>query len=88
LVDSEGPVNNLNTWEYVRLQSGDGWERPQGASDDQLQLMVQVMEAWFHGDREELQEFYGQHFRLAALSPRTEIENKRRTSFGSAIRNG
>jgi hypothetical protein len=75
LVDSEGPVSQLDPWEYIRLRTGDGWERPPGASDEQLQLMVQTMEAWFFADRKELEEFYGHDFRSSSLSPRSDIEN-------------
>jgi hypothetical protein len=74
LVDSEAPVTASDSWQHVRLRQGDEWERPQGASDDQIHLMVQALEAWFHADKEELQEYYGQGFRMNALSPRLDIE--------------
>jgi hypothetical protein len=74
LVDSEGPVAGRDAWEHVRLRTGDGWERPPGASDDHLHLMVQTMEAWFYGDLGALQAFYGRDFRESALSQRTDIE--------------
>ncbi len=74
LVDSEDSVDGVNPWEHVRRRTGDEWERPSDANDDQLQLMVQTMEAWFHGDREALQAFYGRHFKVAALSQRTDVE--------------
>ena len=54
LVDSEGPIIDENPWEHVRLRSGDGWVRPEGASQDQIHLMVQTMEAWFHADKDAL----------------------------------
>jgi hypothetical protein len=74
LVDGEGAVKFPNPWEHVRRRAGDEWVRPAGANDDQLQLMVQTMEAWFHADREELQAFYGDAFRAATLSGRTDVE--------------
>lgn len=86
LVDSEGPVEHSSPWEHVREQPRDGWERPSGASDDQLHLMVQTMEAWFYGDREELRKFYGQHFREAALSRRAEIESIPKDQLISGLR--
>jgi len=75
LVDSEAPVAGVDPWEHVRLRTGDEWQRPAGASPDQLHLMVQAMEAWFHADKEKVHEYYGQGFRLAALSPRPDIDN-------------
>jgi uncharacterized protein DUF4276 len=75
LVDSEGPVGGKDPWEHVRLRSGDGWQRPQGASADQIHFMVEAMEAWFHADKEKLEEFYKQGFRMASLSQRIEVEH-------------
>jgi len=75
LVDSEAPVVESSPWEHVRLRPGDGWARPQGASEDQIHLMVQAMEAWFHADKDTLREYYGQAFRTAGLSQRPDIEN-------------
>lgn len=86
LVDSEGPVDGLNPWEHVRQRTGDEWERPAGAGDNQLQLMVQTMEAWFYGDRAALGTFYGQGFRASALSARTDIEAIPKSQLFSALR--
>lgn len=75
LVDSEAPVAEADPWEHVKLRAGDGWQRPDGASQDQIHLMVQAMEAWFHADKEKVQEYFGQGFRLASLTQRTDIDN-------------
>ena len=75
LVDSEAPVVEADPWEHVRLRAGDGWQRPHGPSQDQIHLMVQAMEAWFHAAKEDVHEYYGQGFRLAALSQREDIDN-------------
>lgn len=75
LVDGEGPVPAASAWQHVRDRASDGWERPQGASDDQLHLMVQAMEAWFYADKETLQAYYGQGFQVSALSNRPDIES-------------
>jgi hypothetical protein len=72
LVDSEAPVVGTEPWEHV---ASDGWQRPSGASQNQIHLMVQAMEAWFHADKEVLQNYYGQGFRLAALKSRADIDN-------------
>lgn len=74
LVDSESPMLAESPWEHVRDRPGDGWQRPGGATDDQLHFMVQAMEAWLYADPEELQAFYRQHFRSGALSGQTDIE--------------
>jgi hypothetical protein len=68
LVDSEAPVSGRDAWEHVRTH--DDWQRPDGATPDQLHLMVQAMEAWFHADKEKVEEYYGRCFRPGALSQR------------------
>ena len=75
LVDSEGPVLGQDSWDHVRVRSGDGWSRPDGASVDQLHVMVQAMEAWFHADKNALLHYYGQCFKAGALGRRPDIEN-------------
>jgi hypothetical protein len=85
LVDSEGPVLAANPWDHVRARAGDHWERPNGAADDQLHLMVQAMEAWLHADKDALQAYFGQEFRVASLSPRLDIENIPKTDLFSGL---
>ena len=75
LVDSEAPVAESSLWEHVRLRPGDAWARPQGASEDQIHLMVQAMEAWFHADKGALRAYDGQGLRMAGLSQRPDVEN-------------
>ena len=75
LVDSEAPVVENDPWEHVKLRPGDGWLRPNGATQDQLHFMAQAMEAWFYADQEELQRHFRQGFRPAALSQRRDVEN-------------
>ncbi len=60
LVDSETPFKeNQTPWLHVKNREGDGWNKPQGATDDQLQFMAQCVEAWLVADEEKLKEFYG-----------------------------
>ena len=61
LVDGEAPVTSA-PWLHVKTRAGDGWERPSGAADDHLHLMVQCMEAWFLADKDRLAGYYGQKF--------------------------
>jgi hypothetical protein len=75
LVDSEAPVTQADPWEHVRQRPGDRWERPRGASQDQIHFMVQAMEAWFHADQEAVARYYIREFRADALSKRPDIEN-------------
>ncbi len=76
LVDSETPVvSPPNPWRHVEDRVGDRWARPAGATDNQIHFMAQAMESWFYADKELLREYYGQHFREAALSTRPNVED-------------
>jgi hypothetical protein len=73
LVDSEGPVA-LGPWQHLAAREGDRWTRPVGVVDDQAQLMVQVMEAWFLADRQALTDYYGQGFLANSLPGQQDVE--------------
>ena len=74
LVDSEGPVaDGSGTW--LHLGTRDGWERPDGAEDENAHLMVQCMEAWFLADKDNLAAFFGQGFNRNALPSSQKIED-------------
>jgi hypothetical protein len=82
LVDSEAPVNNA-PWQH--LHARDGWERPAGAEEDQVQLMVQCMETWCVADRETLREFFGHTFQESALTPLDSLEARTKESVQEAL---
>ncbi len=74
LVDSEDPVTAASgPWSH--LKERDQWDRPQAATDDQAQLMVQCMESWFLADKEALAVYYGQGFNAGTLPSDPNIEN-------------
>jgi len=72
LVDSESPVQG-EPWPH--LEARDRWPRPQGASDDQAQLMVVCMESWVLADRNALKRVFGQGLRVNALLPQQGLES-------------
>lgn len=71
LVDSEDAVETDSPWEHVKTRRGDGWEKPTHATDDQLHLMVQCMEAWLVADRGALARYWGHGVRDSALPAAT-----------------
>lgn len=73
LVDSEEPVRTT-PWQHLRNRTGDGWNRPQRATEDQAHLMVQVMESWFLADKQALVDYYSQGFMAGALPGQANIE--------------
>lgn len=59
LVDSEDPVSSPSAWQHVADRPGDQWIQPLEATEEQLHLMVQCMEAWFLADRAALKRTFG-----------------------------
>ena len=82
LVDSEAPVTKP-AWKH--LQDSDGWLRPNGASDDQVQLMVQCMESWCVADRKALRRFFGQHLQESALPAPNDLEGRAKADVQQAL---
>ena len=74
LVDSEGPVAE-GSGPWTHLKNRDNWDRPPGAADDNVHLMVQCMEAWFLADKDTLAQFFGNGFSVNTLPKRTDVEN-------------
>jgi hypothetical protein len=77
LVDSEDSVT-FAPWEH--LAARDAWTRPEGAHDDQAQLMVTCMETWIAADRDALRRIFGQHLTLSALPPTAGLEARAKTT--------
>jgi Domain of unknown function (DUF4276) len=73
LVDSENFVlannqqgadpTNWKPWVHLKEREGDKWDRPNGCSDSECHLMVQVMETWFLADRAAVKDFFGQGYK-------------------------
>ncbi len=73
LVDAEGPVTTRSTWRH--LKGNDNWDRPEGATDGQCHLMVQVMESWFLADLKTLESFFGTGFLRRAFPGNPNVED-------------
>lgn len=68
LKDSEGPyAGGLS----VSLCTKNGWTQSHAAS---IFWMVEMMESWFHADKDALQRFYGSKFRRSALKANPNVE--------------
>jgi hypothetical protein len=75
LLDSEIGVARGNTvWQHLKSRPGDNWEKPDGVTDEQAFLMVQVMETWFIADPAALEQFFGGNFRNAAIPAWPNLE--------------
>ena len=74
LVDSEAAVAASDSpWEHLK-KCDKKWIQPSAAVDDNAQLMVQCMEAWFVADRQSLGAYFGKDFNAAALPARDDVE--------------
>jgi hypothetical protein len=73
LVDSEESLVH-DAWSHLRER--DGWERPNGAEDDQAQLMVTCMETWVMADREALRSIFRNCLTEGSLLSLTNLESR------------
>ena len=86
LVDSEGPVaQGHTTWQHLKARPGDGWDKPEGVTDDQAFLMVQVMETWFIADRDTLRNFFGNCFNDNTIPAWPDLETVPKQSIYDAL---
>lgn len=77
LIDSEDSVlDRERTWDH--LNSRDQWEKPAGASDEQVLFMTTCMETWIVADRTALTEHYGHKLQENALPPLNDLEARNR----------
>ena len=84
LVDSEGPVAT-GTGPWRHLKDRDGWDKPAGATDDHVHLMVQCMEAWFLADRPALAKYFGDGFSENSLPRRADVEEISKQDLGRGL---
>ena len=86
LVDSEEPVvAGSSPWQHLKAR--DSWNQPSDATDDQVHLMVQCMEAWFLADKNSLAAYYGNNFKQNALPARQDIENIAKNDILNGLKN-
>jgi hypothetical protein len=87
LVDSEEAVVAESPWDHVKNRELDGWQRPGGASDEHLHLMVQCMEAWIVADRSAMRTFFGNGYADQRLPPTgRSIESVSKADLGRAFK--
>ena len=80
LTDSEGPDTGALSESLCRKY---GWDRDH---QDSIFWMVEMMESWFHADKDKLEEFYGQGFRKNALKPNPKVEEISKTDLENGLK--
>lgn len=84
LLDSEEAVAPARTaWQHLKLR--DNWDRPNGATDGQAFLMVQVMETWFLADRALLRSYFGPSLREGHLREWPALEHVSKPDVMNAL---
>ncbi len=84
LIDSEDPLADIElTWEHLKRR--DGWEKPDGADDEQVLLMTTCMETWIASDRQALREHYPTCLHENALPSLNQMESRARDAVQDAL---
>ncbi len=84
LVDSEDTVANIeHTWAHLKAR--DNWDKPAGATDDQVLMMTTCMETWIASDREALRQYYGANLQESALPDLHGMETRPRHAVQDAL---
>ena len=84
LIDSEDPIAEIEkTWAHLKQR--DGWDKPDGADDEQVLLMVTCMESWIVTDRQTLRSHYGSNLQPSALPALDGMETRDRDSIQKAL---
>jgi hypothetical protein len=84
LIDSENGMADIEA-AWAHLGRRDGWLRPNGATDEQVLLMVTCMETWIVTDHASLQTHYRQGLQQTALPPLTNMETRDRHAIQDAL---
>ncbi len=85
LVDAETDApSSVPVWEVVRNRPGDGWQRPNWASERHLYLMAHFVETWLLTDQDALQSFFRKGFDARGL-PKTNLETRSKNDVNHAL---
>jgi hypothetical protein len=83
-VDSEEPIVDVEaTWEHLKAR--DGWDRPKGATNEQVLLMTTCMETLIVADRATLADHYGADLQQNALPSLHNLEERNRDDIQKAL---
>jgi hypothetical protein len=95
LVDSEEAVDDAfqkdkdqtkwKPWGHLEHRKGDGWQKPQKATDTNCHLMVQCMENWFLADSAALKNVFTKGFKERKLPVNKQIETIGKTEAYDAL---
>ncbi|HTU18222.1 MAG TPA: DUF4276 family protein [Gemmataceae bacterium] len=85
-IDSEDPVADLEaTWAHLKARTDDNWDRPNGATNEQVLFMTTCMETWIVADRATLAKHYGAKLQKSALPALHNLEGRPRDVIQNAL---
>ncbi|AUX29555.1 MULTISPECIES: DUF4276 family protein [Sorangium] len=85
LVDAEEVPKAQSPWDHVKARTGDGWDRPANASDDQLHLMTVCMETWLAADVAAMKDVFGPKLDDSKLPALDRLENMDKKAIYEAL---
>ena len=86
LIDSEVPLTGSIEQTWAHLQRRDGWQKPRGATDDQVLFMTTTMETWIAVDWDALRDRFGRDFNEDRLPALHGIEDRNRRDVFNSLR--
>lgn len=86
-IDSEDPMTDVEkAWAHLgSVTTVPKWDKPNGATDEQVLFMTTCMETWIIADRATLREHYGDKLQETALPSLTDLEMRHRHAVQDAI---
>ena len=79
-IDSEEPMSNIeDAWKHLaNVTTVPTWEKPDGATNEQVLFMTTCMETWILADWKTLREHYGHELQENTLLSLNELEQRTR----------
>jgi hypothetical protein len=89
LIDSEEPMADITAaWKHLQnVETVPKWQKPTGATDDQVLFMTTCMETWIVADRDALQAHYGSDLQVSALPSLVGLEGRGRHDVQEKLAN-
>ena len=86
-IDSEEPLaDDENTWEHLNnVTTVSRWNRPAGASDDQVLFMTTCMETLLVSDHDSLRRYFGNKLQEPSLPPLVNLEHRSRQDIQNQL---
>jgi hypothetical protein len=78
-------AKGTSPWDHVKARKGDGWDRPPGATDEQLHFMHVCMETWLIADPDALAKVFGSKFEKSKLPAIATLEKSNKQKLYESL---